>query len=150
MVFGGGQFHPPPELDDVWVLLPPAVDHVLDFLVWQVFQRPAGVHPPHGPDPALVAQGQGGDLATLPVAVVGIPLDDGLHRDAEHLRCRCLVDSPGRAENVKHPFLARLPGNQPGLDGGEVGINEHRPRRRNQRRPDHLAEQVVDIAVDHL
>ena len=146
----GRVLHRSPELHNVGVLLPPAVHHVLDFLVWQVFQRAADVHPAHGPYPALVAQGQGGNLAALAVAVVRVALDDGFDRDTEHLCCCGFVNFARGSENVQHPFLPGLPGNQPGFDGRKVGINEHRAGRGDQRCAYHLAEHIVDVAVDHL
>ena len=142
--------HGPPELDDARVLLPPAGDHVLYFLIGQILQCAAGVHPPHGTNPSLVSQGQGGYLAALPVAVVRIAFDDGFHRNTEHFCCCGFVNFARGSEHIQHPFFPGLPGNEPGFDGGEVCVDEYLARLWNQRGADHLAQYVADVAVDHL
>ena len=139
----GGFLHRIPELADAGVLPAPAPDDVHQAVVVQA--QLIAAHPFHGPDTALVAQGQRCHLAALAVLVVGVALDDAVEGHTEDAGCGGLVDLAGGAENVQHPLLTSQPCDQPGLDGREVGIYEGAPFAGHQRCADQLAQSVGHI-----
>lgn len=122
------------------VLPPPAVHDVLQALIIQT--QLIATHALHGPHAALVAQSQCCYFAALAVPVVWVALDDAVEGYTENAGCGGLVDLAGGAENVQHPLLTGQPCDQPGLDGGEIGVDEGAALAGHQRGADELAQSV--------
>ena len=108
----------------------------------------AHIHLPHGSHAALVAQGQLCNLATLAQLILRVALFDELNGHAKHLRGGGLIDFAVGAENLKPPLLTGQPGDDTGLNGGKVRINEDMAIRGHKGRADELAESIGHRAVD--
>ena len=96
----------------------------------------------------MVAQGQLCHLALLAEGVLRAALFDELQGDAEHLRGGCLIDFAMGAEHLQPPLFTGQPGDDTGLNGRKIGINEDMALRGHKGRADELAEGVGHAAID--
>ena len=125
--------------------LPPALLDVRQILLGYAHLQRA-----HGLQRALaaaIAQGQGGDLATLPQVRVLAVL---LHGHVEHLAGRRAVYVLAGQEGVEHPLFAGEPGHHARLDGAVVGDGVDLARRGDEGRPDQLRQRVRHAAKAQL
>ena len=141
----GRLLHVSPEADDHGVGVAPHPDGVGLLLFGHALSLAA--HGIQGADPSAVAQRQDGDLALLPELGVAAVL---LHGLVEHLGGGGAVDVAATAEDVQDPFLTGEPGEDAGLDGGEVTHGEGLPIGGDESRADELGQGVRHVAVAEL
>ena len=141
-----GVVHGIPQVTDALVGLTPAAHDVRQVLLRDAHVQ--GSHVDECAGAALVAQGQLCHLALLPECILWIALFDELNGHAEHLRGGGLIDFSVGAEHLQPPLLTGQPGDDTGLNGRKVSVNEDMPLRGHKGGADELAEGVRHGAID--
>src|SRR5699024_12185065 len=72
-----------------------------------------------------------------------------LHRNMEHLACRCAVNIAPILKNLEPPSLPGKPGDYPRLDCREVRYNELPAVLRHKCRANELGKGIRDIFIEH-
>src|SRR5699024_1409527 len=134
----------PPELRDHGIGTAPRIYQRLQFLLGKPhLQRTHGFQCAHR---SAVAQGQFRDFSFLTEMSIDAML---LHRNMEHLACRCAVNIAPILKNLEPPSLPGKPGDYPRLDCREVRYNELPAILRHKCRANELGEGIRDIFIKH-
>ena len=137
--------HGPPEFHDPGVRLPPSVHQRRELVLRQTHFN--GPHRLQSADRAAVAEGQFCDLSLLPQVAIDPVL---FHGNLEHLAGAGAVDVAALLENLLPPRLPGVPGDDAGLDGGEVGHQKLSAVLGNERGADQLGECVRHVLIQEL